>query len=139
MFAQAESIWVSARPNDERIPATTRSVVVRITQAKRAARMLTVSRRREVDQIVAAFNATQVVQPDHFNCGVTFPARSFSYVFRGPQERSLAHVTYSVSPGAEPEPCNPMRVSIYGRRRHELLGGPQIVHVQRMLGIKTAG
>lgn len=139
VFAQAESIWVSARPADERIPVATRSVDVRITQAGRPLRTLTVSRRREVDRIVELVNATQIVQPDEFNCGVTLSPRAFEYEFRGEHDRTLARVTYTSTAGTGPGPCNPMTVNIRGHRRDDLLGGLQMVDVQRLLGLKTIG
>jgi hypothetical protein len=46
----------------------------------------------------------------------------------------VARVTYMVNPGESPGPCNPMTVRIGGRRRDDLLGGPQIAQVQRLLG-----
>jgi hypothetical protein len=134
VFAQAESIWVSARPSRERIPAATRRVVVRITQAHRSPRTVIVSRRRLVDEVVAAFNTVEIVQPDVYNCGVMLSPRAFSYEFLAAQGRSLARVTYTVNPGGSPGPCNPMTVRIGGRRRDDLLGGPQIAEVQRLVG-----
>ncbi len=139
VFAQAESIWISARPKSERIPTATRQVVVRITQANHPERTKIVSRPRIVDQVVADFNTVETVQPDQYNCGMTLSPVSFSYGFMGANGSELAHVTYTVMASQSPGPCNPMTISIAGRRRTALLGGPQIIRVQRLLGVSTLG
>jgi hypothetical protein len=140
IFAQAESIWLAARPDSERIPARTRTIQIVVRHAHHILRAITVNRPAEVTRTVAAFNDVPIVQPDAYSCPLMLQRRQrgFSYAFRGDGGRVLAHAHYEISAGSSPGFCNPIAVTIWGHRQRDLLGGEPIVAVQRSLGIKTA-
>ncbi len=143
VYAQAESIWVVARPTGERIPATTRSIDVSVQHGHRTLRSLTVTRRAEVIRIVSLFNAMEIVQPATYNCPAIAPneQRHISFTFADARARPLAHLSYveSTIPLEHGSgPCNPVALTIDRRSQRPLLGNPQLIRVQKMIGINGA-
>ena len=137
LYAQAESIWLSARPQGERFPASVRRVVLRVRRPHQASLMRTVTRPSTVSRIVARFNAVPITQPDTYNCPAFTDLRSFSYSLLSESGGVLAQVRYEVPPRAAPGPCDAMSVVIAGHPQHVLLGGPQVVDIQRIFHIST--
>ena len=137
LFAQAESIWLSARPPDERFPASTRQIALRITQPHHPTRARRITRRSTVSRVVALLNAVPITQPVYYSCPAFTKVRAFTYRLLGATGQTLAQVRYQVPLRASPSPCEVMHVAIDGHSRHTLLGGPQVVEVQRIFHIPT--
>jgi hypothetical protein len=135
LYAQAESIWLSARPQGERFPASVRRIVLRVSHLHHLTLVETVSRPSTVSRIVALFDAVPITQPDSYNCPAVTGLRSFSYSLLSESGDALAQSRYEVPPRAAPGPCNAMTVVIAGHPQHALLGGPQVVENQRILHI----
>lgn len=85
VLAQAESIWLTARPASERIPGRTHAIVIVVRHAHDVLKTITVSRHARVKRIVAAFNDVPIVQPDTYSRAQTIMRllRNFSYALSG--------------------------------------------------------
>ncbi len=137
LFAQAESIWLSARPRSERFSASTRRIELRITQPHHLTLVRDVTRRPTVGRVIALFNAVPITQPVYYNCPAFTTVRTFSYSLLNQTGQMLARVRYQVPLRAGPSPCEAMSVAIGGHGQHTLLGGPQVVEIQRIFHIPT--
>lgn len=137
LFAQAESIWLSARPRTERFPSSVRRIVLRVSRPRHPTIVRSVTRASTVSRVVALFNAVPITQPDTYNCPAFTDLRTFSYGLLNQSGQTLVEVSYQVPPRASPGPCDAMTVTIAGHSRHALLGGPQVVEIQRIFNIST--
>ncbi|MFZ1992914.1 MAG: hypothetical protein WAU75_02305 [Solirubrobacteraceae bacterium] len=137
LFAQAESIWLSARPQSERFPASTRQISLRIIQPHHTTLSRDVTRESTVSKVVALLNAVPITQPVHYSCPNFTKVRTFAYQLLSQTGRVLAQVSYQVPLRGSPGPCQAMSVAIGGHSQHALLGGPQVIEIQRIFHIPT--
>ena len=138
--ADAQVQWIIPRPRGERIP--TRARIVEVAVARPAAAALVtriVTDRRRVRRIAGLIDRLQTVQPEAINCP-SFPTNApvVTFTFRaatgGPVLADASEPAYATEPTT---PCDPMTITIQGRRWTPLLGGASVVHAaQEMLRIK---
>jgi hypothetical protein len=138
--ADAQVQWIIPRPHGERIPSGARLLEVTVARPGAAALITrTVTERRRVHRIAAMIDSLQTVQPEAINCPL-YPADAavVTFTFRaapsGPVLARASEPAYATEPTT---PCDPMTITIQGRRWTPLLGGATVVHAaQRMLRIK---
>jgi hypothetical protein len=138
--ADAQVQWIIPRPLGERIP--TRARVLDVTVARPGAAAFVsrkVTDRRRVRRIAGLIDRLQTVQPEDINCP-SFPTNDpvVTFTFRaatgGPVLADASEPAYATEPTT---PCDPMTITIQGRRGTPLLGGASVVHAaQEMLRIK---
>ena len=138
--ADAQVQWIIPRPRGERIP--TRARILEVAVARPAAAALVtriVTDRRRVRRIAGLIDRLQTVQPEAINCP-SFPTNApvVTFTFRaatgGPVLADASEPAYATEPTT---PCDPMTITIQGRRWTPLLGGASVVHAaQEMLRIK---
>jgi hypothetical protein len=138
--ADAQVQWIVPRPRGEQIP--TRAEVLQVTVARPGATALvtrTVIDQRRVHRIAALIDRLQTLQPEVINCPA-FPTNApvVTFTFRavpgGPVLADASEPADAIEPTT---PCDPMTISIDGRRWPPLLGGASVVHAAReMLRIK---
>ena len=132
--------WIIPRPTAERIPRSVGVLGVTVGPPGRApsTRAIVVNRTK-VWRIASWINRLPIVQPGVWNCpGEVLDAPVVTFTFR----RDLAGpaVAQAIEPAVAIEPttpCDPMTLSIHGRRWPALLGGAGVVHAaQRRLGMR---
>lgn len=138
--ADAQVQWIIPRPRGERIP--TRARVLEVTVARPGAAALVtriVTDRRRVRRIAGLIDRLQTVQPEAINCP-SFPTNApvVTFTFRaatgGPVLADASEPAYATEPTT---PCDPMTITVLGRRWTPLLGGASVVHAaQEVLRIK---
>jgi hypothetical protein len=139
--ADAQVQWIIPRPRGERIP--TRAEVLQVTVARPGAATLvtrTVTDRRGVHGIASLIDRLQTLQPEVITCPA-FPTNApvVTFTFRSavPGGPVLADASEPADATEPTTPCDPMTISIDGRRWPPLLGGASVVHAtQEMLRIK---
>jgi hypothetical protein len=141
VLAESQSVWIVPRPASERIPAATR--IVQISSAVPGAAdsgSLTITRDGEVGPIVVLLNRLPIVQPGVTGCpGLMLPAKTITMTFRArPRGAALAvlrFVDYRPWKAAYSSECEPVQLSIGGRRRAALDGGGFIRRIERIIGL----
>jgi hypothetical protein len=149
VLAQSQSVWIVPHPASERIPAATR--IVQISSAVPGAAdsgSVTVTRGAQVGAIVTLLNRLPIVQPGVTGCpGLMLPAKTITMTFRaGPGPGPSAHaggaalavlrfVDYRPWKTAYSSQCEPLQLSIGGRRRAALDGGTFIKQIERIIGL----
>jgi hypothetical protein len=141
VLAESESVWIVPRPASERIPATTRIVQISSTVPGAAdGGSLTITRGGQVGSIVALLNRLPLVQPGVTGCpALILPAKTITMTFRaragGAALAVLRYVDYRPWEAAHSSQCEPVQLSIGGRRRAALDGGAFIRQVERIIGL----
>jgi hypothetical protein len=141
VLAQSQSVWIVPRPASERIPAATR--IVQISSAVPGTAdggRPTITRRGQVGRIVALVNRLPIVQPGATGCpGLMLPAKTITMTFRarvgGVALAVLRYVDYRPWKTAYSSECEPVQLSIGGRRRPALDGGALIKQIERIIGL----
>ncbi len=138
--ADAQVQWIIPRPRAERIPSRARLLEVIVARPGAAPlAMRTVTDPHRVHRIAAMINSLQTVQPEDINCP-SYPtsAPEVTFTFRtAPRGPVLAHASEPAYATEPTTPCDPMTITIDGRRWTPLLGGASVVHAtQQMLHIK---
>jgi hypothetical protein len=138
--ADAQVQWVIPRPRGERIPGRAR--LVEVTVARPGATPLatrTVTDRYRVHRIAAMIDGLQIVQPEAINCP-SYPtsAPEVTFTFRAAAGAPVLARASEPAYASEPTtPCDPMTITIDGRRWTPLLGGAFVVHAaQQMLHMR---
>jgi hypothetical protein len=141
VLAESQSVWIVPRPASERIPAATR--IVQITSTVPGAANggnLTITRHTRVDSIVALLNRLPIVQPGVTGCpALVLPAKTITMTFRarpgGAALAVLRFVDYRPWKAAYSSECEPVQLTIGGRRRDALNGGEFIRQIERIIGV----
>jgi hypothetical protein len=138
--ADAQVQWIIPRPRDERLPAHVR--LLEVTVARPGAPALvkrTVTSPGRVHRIAAMIDSLHTVQPEAINCP-SYPTNApvVTFTFRatpaGPVLADAREPAYATEPTT---PCDPMTITIDGRRWTPLLGGASVVDsAQQILHIK---
>lgn len=143
VLAESQSVWIVPRPASERIPAATR--IVQISSAVPGAAdggHLTITPAGQVDAIKALLDRLPIVQPGVTGCpGLMLPAKTITMTFRASASASvpslavLRFVDYRPWTTAYSSQCEPVQLSIGGRRRAALDGGGFIEGIERIIGL----
>jgi hypothetical protein len=140
--ADAEVQWIQPRPTTERIPRSVRVLEVSVGAPGSApsTRAIVVSRAR-VWQIAADINGLEITQAGVWSCPSWSPdAPVVTFTFRRAPDGPVVARATELAAATEPTtPCDPMTLTIEGRRWHPLLGGAAVVRTaQRLLGVRLA-
>ncbi len=138
--ADAQVQWIIPRPRGERIPSRARLLQVTVARPGAAPlAMRTVTDLHRVHRIAAMIDSLQTVQPEAINCP-SYPTSApvVTFTFRaargGPVLARGSEPAYATEPTT---PCDPMTITIDGRRWTPLLGGASVVHAaQQALHVK---
>jgi hypothetical protein len=138
----AEVQWSVPRPSAERIPRSVRVLEVSVGPPGSApsTRVIVVNRAR-VWRIASDINALEITQPGVWNCPSWSPdAPVVTFTFRHDLDGAVVARASELAAATEPTtPCDPMTLTIEGRRWHPLLGGAAVVRTaQRLLGVRLA-
>jgi hypothetical protein len=136
----AEVQWIVPRPTAERIPPSVAVLEVGVGAPGRSpsTRAIVVNRAK-VWRIASWINALQITQPGVWNCpaevvGAPLVTFTFRRDLTGP---AVAQATELASATEPTTPCDPMTLSIDGRRWTPLLGGAAVVRAaQRLIGVR---
>jgi hypothetical protein len=142
VLAQAESEWIVPRPRSERVPASTREVVVTLAPRNGGLnRSDAVTSAGQVRRIVAMINALPVTQPVETSCpGMMVGVPLITFRFRAsPGGAVLAQASYQDQFAGLSNQCDPITLTIAGRARHALLGDDFVRRVQRLTGFDLVG
>jgi hypothetical protein len=140
VLAESQSVWIVPRPASERIPVTTRIVQISSTVPGAAdGGRLTITRGAQVGPIVALLNRLPIVQPGVTACPALIDPKTIAMTFRartsGPPLAVLRFVDYRPWTAASSGECEPVQLSIGGRRRAALDGGQFIRRIERIIGL----
>jgi hypothetical protein len=129
--ADAQVVWVAARPQNEVVPASVREIDVRRLHG--ASRSVTDP--RKVTRIIRWFDALPIVQPNTYYCPAMLGPRVIAtFAFRDASGALLARAR---SPGSAA--CgSAIDFSIGGRPQTPLLGRHFLVRVGRLIGLRLA-
>jgi hypothetical protein len=138
--ADGEVQWIIPRPGAERIPRSVRVLEVSVGPPGQSpsTRAIAVNRVM-VWRIAAAINGLEITQPGAWSCPSWSPeAPVVTFIFRhdlgGPVVARASELAAATEPTT---PCDPMTLTIDGRRWHPLLGGAAVVRTaQRLLGLR---
>ena len=141
VLAESQSVWIVPRPAGERIPAATR--IIQISSPVPGAAdggSLTITHTAQVGSIVALLNRLPIVQPGATGCpGLELPAKTIMMTFRsrasGAALAVLRFVDYRPWKVAYSSECEPVQLSVGGRRRPALDGGEFIRRIERIIGL----
>lgn len=136
----AEVQWIVPRPTAERIPRSVRVLEVSVGPPGRSpsTRVIVVNRAK-VWRIASQINGLRTVQPGVWSCPAEIlGAPVVTFTFRrdlgGPVVARASELAAATEPTT---PCDPMTLSIGGRRWTPLLGGAGVVRsAQRLLGVR---
>jgi hypothetical protein len=136
----AEVQWIQPRPTVERIPRSVRVLDVSVGPPGVApsTRAIVVNRAR-VWRIAADINGLEITQTGVWNCPSWSPdAPVVTFMFRRALDGPVVARASELAAATEPTtPCDPMTLTIAGRRWHPLLGGAAVVRTaQRLLGVR---
>jgi hypothetical protein len=125
----AGAVWIYPRSQDEMLPAGVQTIDL---SSERSSRHVTDP--QKVSQIVAWFNALEVVQPGvHVICPLMAVSPPVTFDFRSSSGALLAEATApSLGPSTQ---CSPIEFSIGGDRQTPLIGGDFVLRVERLLGV----
>ncbi len=143
MRADAEVQRIIPRPPGEQIPSRARLLDVTVARPDAAPLVMrTVTDRHRVHRIAAMIDSLQTLQPEAINCP-SYPtnAPEVTFTFRAAASGAvLAHASEPAYATEPTTPCDPMTITIDGRRwAASLLGGASVVHAaQQMLRIKLS-
>lgn len=142
VLVEAASVWVVPRPRGERIPAGVRAIDVTVAplltpRRPVAAYHVTGGRVGRIDR---RLNRLPVVQPLAIVCPAELAdgARLVTLTFRGGTVLARARFTAYPGWGTASGECNPISLTIGGRRRTPLLGGHFFTWLGRMLHTRFA-
>jgi hypothetical protein len=140
--ADADVQWIVPRPRAERIPRSVRVLDVSVGPPHAApSTRASIVDRGKVARIASQINGLGISQPGVMSC----PARPagapvVTFTFRRRLGGAVVARATQLAGAVEPTTaCDPMTLSIEGRRWPPLLGGAAVVHnAQRLLGIRLA-
>ena len=140
--ADGQVQWIVPRPSAERIPRSVRVLDVAVGPAGEApSTRATVVNRPKVSRIAALINGLEITQPGAWSCP-SWPADApmVTFTFRRALDGPVVARATELAAATEPTtPCDPMTLTIEGRRWHPLLGGAAVVRTaQRLLGVRLA-
>ena len=138
----AEVQWIVPRPSGERIPRSVGVLEVSVGPPGSApsTRVIVVNRAR-VWQIASDINGLEITQAGVWNCPYWSPdAPVVTFTFRRDPDGPVVARASELAAATEPTtPCDPMTLTIEGRRWHPLLGGAAVVRTaQRLLRVGLA-
>src|SRR5579875_2394325 len=128
-----EAVWVSLRPASERLPASVREIVItRVSPGEPSGLVARVRDPAKVGRIVAWLNALGIAQPGTMSCpAFGFPLIRFAFR-TGTGEPIAGASVYAGGPSGQ---CNPIELSLRGRRQPPLVGAGFLARVERLLGV----
>jgi hypothetical protein len=140
--ADAEVQWIVPRPGAERIPRFVRELDVAVGPPHGApSTRVSVVNRANVARVAAWINRLATAQPGAWSCP-SWPADAPVVTFtfrRALGEAAVARASQLASATEPTTPCDPMTLTITGRRWTPLLGGAAVVRAaQRLLGVRLA-
>jgi hypothetical protein len=140
--ADAEVQWIVPRPGAERIPRFVRELDVTVGPPHGApSTRVSVVNRVMVARVAAWINGLATVQPGAWSCpSGSGDAPVVTFTFRRALGEAAVVRASQLASATEPTtPCDPMTLTITGRRWTPLLGGAAVVRAaQRLLGVRLA-
>jgi hypothetical protein len=141
VLAESQTDWIVPRPSSERIPAGTRVVEIdsRVPGAADGGHVV-ITQTAQVAGLTAIVDRLPIVQPGWGSCVLLRDPREITMTFRaragGPALAALRFADFRPWRAATSGRCEPVELSIGGRRRHELNGGRFIHRIEHLLGLR---
>ncbi len=133
--ADAQVVWIKARPASERVPAG----VGEIDIVRQPSLSLHVTDHAKVSRLVAMINRLPIVQPGAWSCPA-MPVHEpvITFTFRSSQGGAVLAVASEHADVREPTtPCDPLNFSIRGQPQTPLLRGAAFLAAAgRLLGVR---
>jgi hypothetical protein len=137
--ADAEVQWIVPRRAGERIPRGAHVLDVAVGRPGQGASIrVSSSRMTTINRIAALVDRLAVVQPGTVNCPAELDSAVVTFTFLSePGGVVLARAAQSVAPAGPGGPCDPMTLTVEGRRWAPLAGGTAVVRAaQQLLGVR---
>ncbi|HUJ55076.1 MAG TPA: hypothetical protein VLW49_03710 [Gaiellaceae bacterium] len=134
--ADAQAVWVVARPAAEALPSDVQQVEIEVGYPNQPPKVsLHVQDAANVARIIAWLDALQVVQPGMFSCPmIMIGSATATFSFRAADGTLLAQARTRVE-GTRATSCNPIALSIGGQAQKPLVGD-FLGRVQQLLGVQ---
>jgi hypothetical protein len=131
----AEDVWIVTRARSERLPQGVSQIGLRSGYPGRKPSVsVTVTDPAQVSRIVEWVNALGIVQPGAYSCpNLAGPTVTLDFLDRA--GAMLAQASVIALEGTS-GPCNPVALTIGGRRQTPLIGGDLLLRIQRLLHVR---
>jgi hypothetical protein len=134
--ADAQAIWVVARPSSEALPSGVQQIGIVVGYPNQPPKVsLHVQNAAKVAQIVDWLDGLEVVQPGMFSCPMIMTGTAaVTFSFRAADGTLLAQARTRAE-GTRATSCNPIALSIGGQAEKPLVGD-FLGRVQQLLGVR---